>query len=218
MPTSADPGRPASTGWWKCRALGPDGRPTWLAHVGTDRHSDDVYIELPEVEATSLVGDDAVCVARYETGIVGRLDVTPRGAPKAPPLWFVEVEQPHPTHPAVMLVAFTGHGVEPGRLVDGEGFDASTATSDDQLGALRWYRESGEVDQVYVSPDWRRRSIGSALVVAGGTLAVARGWARLWGDGQRTALGDRWRGTSDWAHRTAPLSHLSPPMTPFDRR
>lgn len=218
MPASADQGRPASTGWWKCRALDPDGRPVWLAHVGTTLHTDDVYVDLPEAEASALIGDDAVCVAWYDGDLVSALDVTPRGAPRAPPLWFVEMEEAHPTHPAVTLVAFTGHDVEPGSLVDTKTFEGTTATGDDQLGAVRWYPATGEVDQVYVSPDWRRHSIGSGLVVAAGTLAVARGWSRLWGDGQRTGLGDRWRSTSDWAHRTAPLTHLAPPMTPFDRR
>jgi hypothetical protein len=63
---------------------------------------------------------------------------------------------------------------------------------------VRWYQGTGEVDQVYVAPTQRRQGIGS--------------------DGQRTALGDRWRSTSDWAHRTAPLNHLAPPMTPLDQR
>jgi GNAT superfamily N-acetyltransferase len=83
---------------------------------------------------------------------------------------------------------------------------------------VRWYQGTGEVDQVYVAPTQRRQGIGSAIIMAAGTLAVARDWPRLWGDGQRTALGDRWRSTSDWAHRTAPLNHLAPPMTPLDQR
>lgn len=218
MPSSTEPEAPKSYGWWKCRALGPDGTPIWLAHVGSNLHTDDVWVELPEHEATELIGDDAVCLATYADGLVTRLEVTPRGAPKAPPLWFAEVVEPDSSPPAVILIAFSGHDVEPGRLLDREARTDVAVTSADQLGALRWYPATGEVDQIYVSPDWRRRSIGSALIAAGGTLAVARGWERLWGDGQRTALGDRWRKASPWAHRAATLSHLAPPMTPFDQR
>lgn len=217
MSGSSEAEAPRSTGWWKCRALRPDGTAAWLAHVGGGLHPDHVVVELPVADAVELLGEDAVCIARYEHSRVVRVELTSRGAPKAPDLWFAEVADDGPP-PATTLVVFSGHDVEAGTLLDLEAFERTGAESTDQLGAIRWYPETGEVDQVYVSPDWRRRSIGSALVVAAGTLAVARGWARLWGDGQRTALGDRWRSTSDWAHRTAPLTHLAPPMTPFDER
>lgn len=218
MPSPADPDPTTGRGWWKCRALRPDGEPAWLAHVGSALHSDEVWIELPELAAADLIGDDAVCIARYHDGLVTRLEVTSRGAPKAPPLWFAELTEPDASPPAVSLVAFSGHGVDAGSLLDRVALRETAVASGDQLGALRWYPATGEVDQAYVAPDWRRRSIGSALVVAGGTLAVARGWSRLWGDGQRTALGDRWRSASPWAHRAATLTHLAPPMTPFDQR
>ena len=49
---------------------------------------------------------------------------------------------------------------------------------------------------------------------------MARGGTRrLWADGQRTADGDRLRNANpDWAPRAADLTHLAPPMTPFDQR
>lgn len=217
MPVSADPGA-TSRGWWKCRALGTSGETLWLAHVRGGLHADDIYVDLPEPEAAELVGDDAVCVAHLRGGTVARLEVTATGAPKAPPLWFAELPEPDVAPPATVLVAFSGHDVEPGALLDADALERADVVSSDQLGALRWYPATGEVDQVYVAPDQRRHGIGSALVMAAGTLSVARGWSRLWGDGQRTALGDRWRGASDWAHRTAPLAHLAPPMTPHDER
>lgn len=217
---TSGPERPATTshGWWKCRALGPDTEPVWLAQVGSSLHTDDVVVELPEQDATALVGEDAVCVARYSVGEVTRLEVTPRGGPKAPPLWFAELPDADAAPPAVVLIAFSGHDVPAGSLLAGAPLEAAGVVSSDQLGAVRWYPATGEVDQIYVAPNWRRRSIGSALIAAGATLSVARGWPRLWGDGQRTALGDRWRSASPWAHRAAPLTHLAPPMTPFDQR
>lgn len=217
MASGPDPAA-TSQGWWKCRAVGPDGEPVWLAQVESALHTDDVVIELPESEAAALIGEDAVCIARFSGGEVTRLDVTPRGGPKAPPLWFAELPDADATPPAIVLVAFSGHDVLPGSLLAGTPLQATGVVNSDQLGAVRWYPATGEVDQIYVAPDWRRRSIASALIAAGAALSVARGWPRLWGDGQRTALGDRWRGASPWAHRAATLTHLAPPMTPSDQR
>lgn len=161
------------------------------------------------------MGADAVCIADYDDERrVTALRVTPRGAPKAPPLWFVEVRESAGRPPAVSLVAFTGHDVPPGSLRDDTG--GTSATSADQVGAVRWYPASGEVDQVYVQQAWRRRTVGSALVAAAVALGYARDWPRMWSDGQRTELGERFRNGSEWRYRTADLTNLAPPMTPGD--
>ena len=196
-----------------------DGTAAWFAVVWSSDQADGVRLELPVGDASEAVGEDAVCVAAYDDGgEVTALAVTPRGAPKAPPMWFAELTEPDGTPPAVTLVAFSGHGVAPATLVDRAHLREIEVKSPDQVGAIRWYPATGEVDQVYVSPQLRRRTIGGALVAASSALSLARDWPRLWGDGQRTALGDRWRNASPWAHRTADLTHLAPPMTPFDER
>lgn len=220
MPASAESGRdrPAH-GWWQCLALGSDGSPSWFAVVWSQDRPDGARIELPEDEARGVVGLNAVCVAHYDTDAAVRsLEVTARGAPKAPPLWFAELPEPDATPPAAVLVTFSGHGVDAGAIVDRVALREVDVKSADQLGAVRWYPATGEVDQIYVSPDHRRRSIGSALIAASSALTLARGCPRLWGDGQRTALGDRWRNASPWSHRAAELTNLAPPMTPFDQR
>jgi GNAT superfamily N-acetyltransferase len=219
MSRSTEPGSSARPGWWQCRALRADGTPDWFAVVWSTDQADGVRLERPAEAAFELVGENAVCVAYYDDrGAVSRLAVTPRGAEKAPPLWFAEFTEPDGTPPAVSLVAFSGHGVEPDTLIDQERLRDVEVTSPDQLGAIRWYPGTGEVDQVYVSPRMRRRTIGGALIAATSALSLARGWPRLWGDGQRTAMGDRWRNASPWAHRAAELTHLAPPMTPFEER
>lgn len=112
------------------------------------------------------------------------------------------------------LVAFSEHGVAEGTLVEATDLADIAVKGEDQLGAVRWYPASGEVDQVYVTPSWRRRTVAGALLTAAGTLSVARGWARLWGDGQRTELGEQLVAGAIWSHRAAPLTHTAPPMTP----
>ena len=180
-----------------------------------DRHPDGSRLELPADEAEREVGVDVVCTATYDDeGRVAGLRVGARGAPKAPPLWFVEVRESAASPPAVSLVAFTGHGVAPGALRDDTG--GTSATSADQVGAVRWYPATGEVDQIYVQPQWRRHTVGNALIGAAAALSYARDWPRLWSDGQRTQLGEQFRNAAEWRHRTADLTHLAPPMTPGD--
>ena len=209
----------ASFSIWHCRALDGNGHVVWVALVQSDRYSDGAEIDLPEPEAVAQIGEHAIGYARFgEDGTVTRLEVTSDSAPKAPPMWFAEFDEPTATPPATSLIAFTGHGVEPGTLVDRASLRDIDVTSQDQLAAFRWYPASGFGDQLYVSPQWRRRTIGSGILAVGGTLAFARGWPRLWGDGQRTAEGDRMRKAGRWAHMAAELTHILPPMTPMEDR
>jgi GNAT superfamily N-acetyltransferase len=204
-------------GWWHCVATDDDGAPVWFALAASSRLPDATRVELPVADAERAVGGDAVCVADYDAdGRVVALRVGHRGAPSAPPLWFVEIRESTATPPAVSLVAFTGHGVASGILLADTDLAGRTVASSDQLGAVRWYPASGEVDQIYVQPRWRRRTIGGALVGAAAALSYARGWPRLWGDGQRTALGEQFRNASTWRHRTNDLTHVAAPMTPGD--
>lgn len=162
-------------------------------------------------------GDDITCVATYDDeGRVAKVEASPAFLPQAPPLWFVELRESMAQPPAVSIVAFTGHGRETGRIFEQTDVADLPVVSSDQIGALRWYPATGEIDQIYVSPARRRQQIGSALVTSAATLSVARGWPRLWGDGQRTVLGEHFRNSRAWRVRAADLTHVAPPMSPGD--
>lgn len=209
----------APAGWWHCRTLRADGSVATFTVVQSDRHPDATVVDLPGPEAAAEIGDGARCIAHVgDDGAVTDLQVQPTWAPRAPALWFVELPQPDAAPPTTHVVAFTGAGIDPGRLLRTDDLRGTGVRSADQLAAIRWYVGTGEIDQIYVAPAARRQQIATALLMAAGTLAVVRGWARLWSDGQRTALGDRLAQRPDWKHRADELTHLAPPMTPVDER
>jgi GNAT superfamily N-acetyltransferase len=212
--SSPAPSEPVA-GWWHCLALRDSGEPAWFAVVWSNRHPDGARIDLPLDSATREVGDDAVCTATYdESRHVTELRVGTRGAPHAPPLWFAEIRESSAHPPAVNLMAFVSEVAPTGALVEANRLRELAVGSENQVGAIRWYPATGEVDQMYVAPKWRRRRISGALVGAAAALSYARDWPRLWGDGQRTAIGETVRNASPWRTRTADLTHVAPPMTP----
>lgn len=206
---------PVGHGWWHCLAT-RDGEVVRFSIVpATAERPDATRVVLPEADADALVRDDASCTAHLEGPRVTRLELPRRSGPLTPVLWFAEVPEPDSSPAATCLLAFIGHGVDVGTLVTEA---PPGVTSEHQVAAIRWYLGTGEVDQVYVAPEHRRRGIAGAMVLAAGTLSVARSGARVWGDGQRTSDGERWRNAGPWAHRARDLTHLAPPMTPFDER
>lgn len=200
-------------GWWFARVAATGGRPERLVVVASAAHPDGTFVDLPvEQVPTATVGWCAA--ADLVDGAVTALHVAPSLVPTAPPLWFAELRESAARPPAVHLMAFSGHGRGAGELLDEGAVSNVAVDAADQLGAVRWYPATGEVDQIYVDPDHRRMRIGTALLHAAGVLSVARGWNRLWGDGQRTAMGESFRNASYWRRRGAPLTHVAPPMTP----
>jgi GNAT superfamily N-acetyltransferase len=129
-------------------------------------------------------------------------------------VWFVEVRESSAQPPAVNLVAFQGHGQPAGALLDEAAVSNLTISSSEQLGALRWWPATGEVDQVYVAPAWRRHGIATILVLTAAGLAIAREWPRPWSDGQRTELGEAFVHDSFFRNRAEALTHTLAPMTP----
>jgi GNAT superfamily N-acetyltransferase len=181
--------------------------------VVSDRFPDGTFVDVEGDGPLTPVTAGWSCAAALEDGRVNQLLVAPGVARAAARLWFVEIPESHARPPAVNLMAFTGHGQPRGRLLDAAAL-TGVGGSPQQLGAVRWYPATGEVSQIYVQPEHRRQGVASALLHAAGVLSVARGWARLWGDGQRTELGEQFRNASYWRHRGADLTHTAPPMTP----
>jgi GNAT superfamily N-acetyltransferase len=202
-------------GWWQARLAATADRPRRHVIVSSPVHPDGTVVDVSAEQETAGVTAGWIAAGEYgPDGTVARLVVAEAVMPDGPPLWFVEVRESAGHPPAVVLLAYSEHGAPAGALLDATALSNLSVSRSDQLAAIRWYPATGEVDQIYVNPAWRRHRVGTGLIYATAALVGARGWARLWGDGQRTATGEQFRNASAWRHRTAELTHVAPPMTP----
>ncbi|MBV9292224.1 MAG: GNAT family N-acetyltransferase [Frankiales bacterium] len=160
-----------------------------LLAFGTPDHDDGIIVDLPL--DTPLPGEPLITVClEADGGRVLEVHVGPIVSPGVPPLWYVEQPQPSARPAAMLLIAFaTDHRPE-GSVVDEATFKQMDVHSNEQVGAVRWYPDTGLVHQLYVSPRWRRRGIGTMLVAAAGAYRAARGWAPIWSDNTRTDLAE----------------------------
>lgn len=157
--------------------------------------------------------DRALVVAQVESGTVVDVRVKQHGG-----MWLVAQPEPAAQPPAMTLVAFDSPDLPEGTVIPSEEFTSLPVRSAQQVGAVRWFTGTGQVHQVYVAPQRRRQGIGTALLLAAGTYAVASGWPRLWGNGERTDLGESLvtRGHEVVRRRATARTRVLPPMTPGD--
>jgi GNAT superfamily N-acetyltransferase len=148
-----------------------------------------------------------------ERGILA-VDVAPALRDQAPPLWFVNVDEPTAKPPATNLVAFATDTHPAGTIVDRYAFATAGVDNALQAGAVRWYR-TGVVHQIFVAPEWRRRLVASVLLYTASALHQANGWPdHLRSDGRRTDLGELFAAGARHPQRIAPLSETMPSMDP----
>lgn len=176
-------------------------------------HPDGTVVAYPELGETA----GAALIWRSEPserGIV-RVRVPLEEVPDAPPLWFVHVDEPKASPSATNLVAFRTDDFEPGTIISRYTFATAGVHNDKQAGAVRWYRDSAIVHQVFVSREWRRQHVGSSLLYAADALHQSLGWeGHLHSDGRRTTLGQQFIASIRYPGRFAPLEQVMPPMDP----
>jgi len=135
--------------------------------------------------------------------------------PGTPPIWYVALPERKQPSPAISLVAFITEDHEPGKVISDPEFFSMAVDSTEQVGAIRWWIDSGVVDQIFVAEQWRRKHVGRALWAAAQGYQVHNGWTpRLSSIGRRTAMGQKYAESALFPDRFAPLEVLLPPMDP----
>jgi hypothetical protein len=142
-----------------------------------------------------------------------RLRVAPEATPDAPAMWFVGLPEFDAPRPAMTLVGYE-HPILPAAVVVSDPtFFHLPVHNDDQVGAIRWYRDDAVVHQVYVGDRWRRRHVATALIYAASAYHQLHGWpGRLHSDGRRTSLGQQLVAGLRHPDRIAPLEETMPSM------
>jgi hypothetical protein len=111
------------------------------------------------------------------------------------------------------LVGFEGPEVPAGSVIQDGAFFHLPVRSDDQAGAIRWYRDEAVVHQVYVGEAYRRRHVATAMIYAASAYHQLHGWpGRLHSDGRYTELGQSLVAGLRHPDRIAPLQEAMPPM------
>lgn len=138
-------------------------------------------------------------------------------ASRAPALWFVAVPDSTGDRFAMNIVAFSSPMLPPGTIVSDDEFVDAPVESSEQVGAIKWWIAEAEVDQVFVSPRFRRRHVATALIYTASGFHQMHGWpGKLHSDGRRTDLGAKFLETYPHPHRVAkeiiPVPSMDPPQ------
>jgi len=187
----------------------PDGR--WAVSA----YGNDGFAEGEIVDGALAAGSHLVWrTSQSDRGIV-RIE---RGAGEvdgAPDLWFVHVDEPKASPRATNLVGFATDHFEPGTVITRYQFASLGLSNDQQVGAIRWYRDIAVVHQLFVADNWRRRRAGSALIYAADAFHQSMGWpGALTSDGRRTDLGEHFVAAQRYPARFPSRTETMPPMDP----
>jgi GNAT superfamily N-acetyltransferase len=209
-PPPTPPGVPpaGTPAWYERLEALPRGR--WRVRCFLDgTHPDGEVVDQPGNTSamftlwTASVDDDDHAV----------LWVNPRSVPDAEPMWFVVLEDRNAPEPTASLVGFATEHLPLGTVVTDPEFFHLPVPNRDQVAAVRWWTQTGAVDQVYVAERWRGRDQARLIVYAASAYHQHRGWpGRIHIDGRRTKAGQQALSARRHPTRVAPLEKLLAPM------
>ena len=135
-------------------------------------------------------------------------------SPKVPDLWYLLVSRHQEPFPATYsIVAFADNRFPDGHVLEVEEFRRLGHTTADQVAAVRWEQESGKLQQVYVSSDYRRMGISFRLFNVADILHIASGASTFLNGGEEvTADGEKlakaWEGSPRIKEKKASFSPM----------
>lgn len=177
-----------------------------MVSYASARHDDGAVLDAVELED----GDEFRWEGTFDPRS-GRLLTVQVGS--GPPMWFVEDEIPGEP-PESALIAFPTHHFPPGMVISNDEFEGMPVSSDEQIGAIKWWPHNGQIHEIYVQPGRRRQGVGRGLIHAAGAHQVTAGRPLLWSSGERTDLGEAFARSEGGPYRVRPRTRVVPPMTP----
>lgn len=193
-----------------------DGGTGHMVSYRSTRFDDGTVVDRDDLTETDLTEDEFRWEADFDPANGRLLSVDVRGGP---PMWFVEDDSGMSADPLEMaLIAFASFHFPPGFMLSNDEFEGMPVTSEEQIGAIKWWPGNGQIHEIYVQPAHRRQGVGGALIHAAGAHQITAGRPTLWSSGERTDLGEAFARARGGALRAAPWGRRMPPMTPDDRR
>ena len=200
----------------------PAGTPTWYVRHGElangrfrvrchvdDAHPDGIVVDEPRGGS----GMFTLWTADVDGDGHAVLWVNPLANPGTAACWFVVLEDRAAAEPTATLVAFATDHVPLGTVVTDPEFFHLPVANRDQVAAVRWWTQTGAVDQIYVAERWRGRDQARELVYNASAYHQHRGWpGRMHIDGRRTTAGQQALGERRHPTRIAPLEKLLAPL------
>jgi hypothetical protein len=185
------------------------------------------YLAPPEEDGTSITvegGEAADPFAgsqelRWETTIdasgrlVGRAMAGQEG--DSPDMWFVLMDVSRRYGDGMRAVSgFDTTHLSDGTIVTESDFVLMDVTAEQQIGAIVWSARTGEIAEIYVAPQMRRRDVGRRMTNAATWVHQSHGWPGvIRGSGRRTELGQLWA-ANKIVTRVPAQTELAPPMDP----
>ncbi len=198
------------------------GTPTWYVRDGAlargrwqvrcfvdDAHPDGTIVDAP--------GETSGMFSLWTAGVDAdghtMLWVNPAANPGTADCWFVILEDRQAPEPTATLVAFATDHLPVGTVITDPEFFHLPVANRDQVAAVRWWTQTGAVDQIYVAEQWRGHDQARELIYHASAYHQHRGWpGRMHIDGRRTKAGQQALSGRRHPTRIAPLEKLLAPL------
>ena len=192
------------TGWYlRVASMGPAEHGPWSVRAYlTDDHPDGTTIG-PGVDDSAYPEGRVLWRVAVDAQLRRRVSVARWAVEGVPPLWAVEIPDEGGARPGCSLVAFDTDDLPPGTVLTNAEFAAMPVDSAQQVAAVHWSTDTVTIDQIFVTPELRRRHVGTWLVYVADALHHHHGWPGLMNvSGRRTDVAEEAQGRH--LHRVAP--------------
>jgi len=198
-----------SMGVWYQRSPLVTGRLFEARAYRNDDHPDGTVIDVGPDDPHGPRGD-LVGTVGFDDNRRTRVILTEPGFSGAPALWFVGVPSEAMGRPQMSLAAFATSHLPDGTVITNATFFSMPVRTDEQVGAIRWWADTGMVDQIFVHEPHRNSYVGLKLAATADGIHHHHGWpGAIHVGGNRTDLGQKAVEARANPHRSGPRTQRS---------